>query len=86
MIWIWLGIIIVLTLLELSTKNIVTIWFVGSAIVSLILSIFIDSYFIQFLVFVILGLILLVTLRDYLVKLIKDKKIKWLMKKGKKIK
>lgn len=84
MICIWLGIIIVLTLLELSTKNIVTIWFVGSAIVSLILSIFIDSYFIQFLVFVILGLILLVTLRDYLVKLIRDKKIRWLMKKGNK--
>lgn len=84
MIWIWLGIIIVLTLLELSTKNIVTIWFVVSAIVSLILSIFIDSYFIQFLVFVILGTILLVTLRDYLVKLIKDKKIKWLVKKGNK--
>ena len=84
MVWIWLGIIIVLTLLELSTYNLVTIWFVASAIVSLILSIFIDSFFIQFLVFIVLGIILLVTMRDYLVKLIKDKKIKFPLKKGKK--
>ena len=74
--WIWLGIIIVLALLELSTANLVTVWFVGSAIVSLILSIFIDSFFIQFLVFVILGLILLVTTRDWLVKLLGERKEK----------
>ena len=59
MIWIWLGIIIVLTLLELATVNLVTVLFVASAIVSLILSIFVDSFFIQFLVFVVLGTILL---------------------------
>lgn len=73
MTWIWLGIIVVLTLLELATVNLVTVWFVASAIVSLILSIFIDNFFIQFLVFVILGMILLVTTRDYLVKLIGEK-------------
>ena len=84
MIWIWLGLIIVLTLLELSTKNLVTIWFVGSAIVSLILSIFVDNYFIQFIVFVLLGTILLVTCRDYLLKIIKAKKIKLPVKKERK--
>lgn len=74
--WIWLGIIIGLTLLEISTVNLVTVWFVASAIVSLILSIFIDNFFIQFLVFVILGIILLITTRDYLVKLLGERKEK----------
>ena len=76
MAWIWLGIIIVLVLLEVSTVNLVTVWFVASAIISLILSLFIDSFFIQFLVFVILGLIFLVTTREYLIKLIGERKEK----------
>lgn len=76
MMWIWLGIIVVLTLLELATVNLVTVWYIASAIISLVLSIFIDSFFIQFLVFVILGTILLVTTRDYLLKLIGSKKEK----------
>lgn len=84
MMWIWLGLIIVLTLLELSTNNLVTIWFVGSAIVSFILSFFVNSYIIQFLVFVLLGVILLLTCREYSLNLIKNKKIKLLIKKERK--
>ena len=74
MTWIWLGLIGVLTLLELAAKKLVTIWFVISSFISLILSFFIDSFFIQFLVFIILGFAFLVTTRDYLLKLINDKK------------
>ena len=67
--WIWLGVIIALTLIEVATVNLATIWFIASAVVSMILSFFIDNFFIQFLVFVILGIILLLTTRDYLLKL-----------------
>ncbi|MBQ9072729.1 MAG: hypothetical protein IJY25_06190 [Bacilli bacterium] len=74
MFWIWLGIIIVLTLLELSTKNLIMIFFVASAIISLISSIFVDEFIIQFLIFVVLGTLLLVTVRDKLIKFINDKK------------
>ena len=70
MVWIWLGIIIALTLIEISTVNLVTVWYIASAVVSLILSIFINNFFIQFLVFVILGTILLFTTRKYLLKII----------------
>lgn len=70
MIWIWLGIVIVLTLIEISTTSLVTIWFIASSLVSLVLSIFVDDFFIQFLVFVILGVILLLTTREHLVKFI----------------
>ena len=76
MIFIWLGLIIVLILLERLRSNYVTIFFVGSAIISFILSIFMDWFIIQFLVFIILGLISLVTLRDKLLKIVKDKKKK----------
>lgn len=74
MTFIWLGLIVVLILLERLHSNYVTIFFVGSAVVSLILSLFIDWFIIQFLVFIVLGLILLVTLRDKLLEIIKDKK------------
>ena len=70
MAWIWLGIIIALTLIEVSTINLVTIWFVVSGLVALILSFFVDNYFIQFLVFVVLGIILLITTRKSLEKLV----------------
>lgn len=76
MAWIWLGVVIALALIECMTVDLVTIWFVASGLVTLGLSFFIDNYFIQFLVFVVLGIILLVTTRKYLVKLIDTKKEK----------
>lgn len=73
MVWVWLGIIIILVMIEVETVNLVTVWYIASAIVSLILSLFIENYFIQFFVFVILGTILLLTTRKYLIKLIGNK-------------
>lgn len=71
--WMWVFIIILLAIIEISTVNLTTIWFVASALVSLILSFFIEDIFIQFLVFVLLGLILLLTTRKYLLKLLRVK-------------
>jgi len=76
MVWIWLGLVVTLTLIEVLTTNLVTIWYIASALVSLILAFFVDSYLIQFSVFVILGTILLLTTRDYLIKLIVQNKEK----------
>ena len=76
MVWIWLGLVITLTLIEVLTTNLVTIWYIASALVSLVLAFFIDSYLIQFSVFVILGTVLLFTTRDYLVKLLVKNKEK----------
>ena len=66
MFWIWIGIVISLALIEILTINLTTIWFVASGLLSLILSIFIDNYLIQFGVFVIGGFLLLVFTRSYL--------------------
>ena len=76
MVWIWLGLVVTLTLIEVLTTNLVTIWYIASSLVALILSFFVDSYLVQFSVFVILGTILLFTTRDYLVNLIVKKKEK----------
>jgi len=71
---VWLLIIVILTILEVSTANLTTIWFVVSGIVALIISFLTDNYIIQFGVFVILGVILLVTTRPLLQNLLKQHK------------
>lgn len=68
---IWLIIIFCLTILEISTIGLVSVWFICSAIISLVLSFFISSFYIQFLVFVLLGIILLITTRPLVTKLLK---------------
>ena len=68
MVWIWLGIVIFLIFIEVITVGLTTVWFVISGFVSLILSLFIDSIEIEFGVFVLLGVLLLITTRPYLVK------------------
>ena len=73
--WItWLIIIIILTVLEMSTSGLTTIWFVMSGIVALILSFITDNYLIQFGVFVILGVILLITTRPIFQKMLREHK------------
>jgi len=71
---IWIIIIILLIAAEAMTVNLVTIWYVASAIISLILALFIDSFPIQFAVFAILGTLLLITTRKPLQKLVNEKK------------
>lgn len=62
----WLVIVLLLSFIEIITTSLVTIWFVASALVSLVLSFFNVSFIIQFGVFVVLGVILLVTTRKML--------------------
>lgn len=72
--WIlWIIVILILTVFEIATVGLVSIWFITSALVSLVLSFFIPSFYIQFAVFVILGSILLITTRPLLTKVIKIK-------------
>ena len=66
-------IILVLAIIEVVTINLVTIWYVASAIIALITSFFIDNFTIQFSIFVILGTIFLITTKKTLDKLVKEK-------------
>lgn len=75
--WIlWLVVIVLLVFLEVSTINLVCVWFILSGLVSLILSFFIDSFYIEFAVFVVLGLILMILTRPILVKKFARKNVK----------
>jgi len=75
--WIlWLILIIVLSFIEVSTVNLVSIWFIASAFVSLILSLFEIPFIIQFAVFVLLGVILMIITKPFLQKFIKPKEVK----------
>lgn len=66
----WLAVILICAFLEVITVNLVTIWFIASGIVALIASIFIDSLLIQFAIFVLLGIFLLVTTRKPLQRMV----------------
>ena len=67
----WLIVIFLLTVLEVSTVNLVSVWFIASALGSLICSFFINSFYLQFAIFVCLGLVLMLITRPILVKKLK---------------
>ncbi len=66
MVYIWLGIVLLLAAVEVMTVNLTTIWFVVSGILAIIISFITDVFLIQFAVFVIVGIILLITTRSFL--------------------
>ena len=75
MVYFWLGLVIFLGFIEAITVNLVSIWFVISGLVALILSFITDNFVIQFGIFVILGIILMVLTRSKLEKrLVKKQK------------
>lgn len=72
----WIAAIIILTIAEILSINLTTIWYVVSAIVALILSFFDDNFIIQFGVFAVLGTILLITTKPLLTRLLKVDEVK----------
>ncbi len=75
MFYFWLMLIIFLGFLEAITINLVSIWFVISGLIALILSFFTENFVIQFGVFVVVGIILMLATRKTLEqKLVKKEK------------
>lgn len=73
MFYIWLSVAIGLAVLEMSTVNLVSIWYVISSLVAMIISLFIDNIFIQVSIFVLGGTLLLILTKDAVKKLIPEK-------------
>ena len=68
--WIfWLVLVIVLSFVEIATVSLVSIWFVASGIVAMILSFFIEDTAIITTIFILLGMFLLVISRPIVNKL-----------------
>lgn len=76
MMYVWIGIILLLTLLEIITVNLTTIWYVAGAVLALIISFITDNFFIQFGVFALSGTIFLFTTRPFLSRLMKNDNVK----------
>lgn len=64
--YLWLLVIIILSIIEASTANLVCIWYIVSAILTLIVSLFIDNTLIEFAIFVLTGTILLLTTKNFI--------------------
>lgn len=73
MFYIWLSIVIFLSILEITTVNLVSVWFVISGIIAMITSLFTDNVLIQIAVFVIFGLILMLMTRKIVEKIVPEK-------------
>lgn len=72
----WLIVIIICSFIEVMTEGLVSIWFIASALVALIASIFTDSILLQMGIFVLLGTFLLFITRKPLQKMIDKHKEK----------
>lgn len=59
MFYFWLILVILLSIIEMITPNLVCIWFIISGMLSLLATFFSDLFIIQFAIFVVLGVILL---------------------------
>ena len=73
MFYIWLSIAITLALIEMSTINLVSIWYIISSIVAMLISLFTDNIAIQVSVFVLGGTILLILTKDAVKKILPEK-------------
>lgn len=73
MFYTWLIIAVALAIVEMLTINLVSIWFVISALCSMIVSLFTDSVTIQVAVFVIIGVILMILTKKFVKKMTPQK-------------
>ena len=72
----WLCIVIFLSFVEVATINLTTIWFVVSAIVSLFVSLYCNNFTVQFTLFGVIGLLLLIFTKPLIKKyIINGKKV-----------
>lgn len=70
MFYIWLAIAVVLAIIEMSTVNLVSIWFIISSILAMLVSLFTDNIVIQLAIFVLGGTLLLILTKDAIKKLL----------------
>ena len=74
MLYTWLLIVVLLGILEIMTTNLVSIWFVISGLLAMVISLFTDSLYIKIGVFVLVG-VLLIPMSKRIYKKINTKKV-----------
>lgn len=71
--YVWIGLMIILAVVEFSTSNLVTIWFVVGALATAVVSFFVPSFAVQLIVFVLVSFISLIATRPLMKKIKKTK-------------
>ena len=62
--WVWLGVVVVATVIELCTMDMTSIWFTAAGIVALVLSAFPSiPWWVQLIVFIVLSAVFIIGLR-----------------------
>lgn len=72
---IWILISIFLLLVEFMTVKIIYIWYSLSALISLIIAFNSKNFLLQFILFIVLGMVFNVLFRDKLINYLKNKKV-----------
>src|SRR5690554_364700 len=68
-VWLWLGVFILMVIIEIATIDFVTIWFAGSALPTLVVAaIWPEQLVVQLAIFIVGGVLLLILSRPALVK------------------
>ena len=73
MFYVWLAVAVGLAIIEMSTVNLVSIWYIISSVVAMIISLFTDNVIVQLAVFVIGGTTLLILTKDAIKKILPEK-------------
>ncbi|MBQ8356980.1 MAG: NfeD family protein [Clostridia bacterium] len=74
MLYVWIAVLVLAVITEAATSDFVAIWFFPAALISLIVSFFNAPWWVQVLLFVVVGLILVMATRPLCRKLLKVKK------------
>lgn len=73
MFYIWLAIVIILSIIEAATVNLVSIWFVVSGIITMIVTLLTDNLTIQITTFLLLGIIFMLLTKKTIKKISPEK-------------
>ena len=73
MLYVWLAVLVLAVVTEALTSDLVAIWFLPAALVSLIMSLFPAPIWLQILVFIAAGIVLVISTRPLCRKLLKGK-------------
>lgn len=76
MFYIWLAVIILLVIIEIISINLTSISFIISGVLTLFISLIYDNFIVQISLFVLLGILFQIILKQYLIDFIEDMKEK----------
>ncbi len=72
-VWLWLGVAVIMGIIEAFTMGLTTIWFAGGALVAALVSCITDSFLVQLLVFTVVSLVLVYFTRPIAKKMLNTK-------------